>query len=632
MVRLQLSIALVAFVFHTNATTRGGSRKHRHASRTIYSSSTTTPPAPPKTTTAPPTTTLPATPASVNTSVDPFTVYIQTEYVHSSPIDTCDYPEPYAYSTPYHVVPHPYNTYYSYNAPYAYAQPSQYAAPHAYAQPNPYHPSQAYAQPNPYAPSQPYAQPSPYAPPQAYSAPYGYQAPYAYPVAPYSYSAYYSTTTPSPSPSPSTTSTSTSSTLSSSTFTPTVTTTVYTTSVSYMSYTMYTSTPTIPYPYVPPPSSSYSYAQPPPSYAYAQPPPPPPAVYTPQPSTITYEPRPSAIAYVLPPSKIAYEPTLYYKPTPEYITYAEKAYPTAIPVEPYKPEPNSYMATVIPAEPYKPEPNPYAPNPYSASYTVDPYKQEQNIYATNTYAAQIPVEPYRPEYVPHAPAYVHPPPVYYSPAPSKPHYSAPAALIYIGDRSHVRQSAGVSAESDDDNVYAVGQYYAKDKYPSPTRYTHIPPTYSGASSFAITIALPEMPYPTATYYPSPATPYSKPCSTFQAATKRPVPTVPIEPMSKKPPAPEYQRPPPPPPPPPPKCTWSGRQINDPVTWDPVPTYAYNDMPKTAPGPGSIDPDVWRVVTQLTLKEKIGQMTQIEVGQIIDCNGELNRTAVEYWID
>ncbi|KAI8319366.1 putative lysosomal beta glucosidase, partial [Martensiomyces pterosporus] len=35
---------------------------------------------------------------------------------------------------------------------------------------------------------------------------------------------------------------------------------------------------------------------------------------------------------------------------------------------------------------------------------------------------------------------------------------------------------------------------------------------------------------------------------------------------------------------------------------------------------------------LTPKEKIGQMTQIEVGKLVDCNGYLNKSAVEYWID
>ncbi|KAJ2049865.1 hypothetical protein H4S04_002961 [Coemansia sp. S16] len=56
------------------------------------------------------------------------------------------------------------------------------------------------------------------------------------------------------------------------------------------------------------------------------------------------------------------------------------------------------------------------------------------------------------------------------------------------------------------------------------------------------------------------------------------------------------------------------------------------MPQYSVGPGSIDSDVMHMVRRLSVKEKVGQMTQIEVGQLIDCNGELNRTAVEYWID
>ncbi|KAJ2814228.1 hypothetical protein H4S07_000026 [Coemansia furcata] len=82
----------------------------------------------------------------------------------------------------------------------------------------------------------------------------------------------------------------------------------------------------------------------------------------------------------------------------------------------------------------------------------------------------------------------------------------------------------------------------------------------------------------------------------------------------------------------PMCNWNGVQVNDPDTWNPAPTYSFSGRPKSPPGPGPIDPDVKRIVSRLTLKEKVGQMTQIEVGQIIDCNGELNRTAVEYWID
>ncbi|PIA12918.1 putative lysosomal beta glucosidase, partial [Coemansia reversa NRRL 1564] len=34
---------------------------------------------------------------------------------------------------------------------------------------------------------------------------------------------------------------------------------------------------------------------------------------------------------------------------------------------------------------------------------------------------------------------------------------------------------------------------------------------------------------------------------------------------------------------------------------------------------------------LSIEEKVGQMTQIQVGQVIGCDGKLNETAVEYWI-
>ncbi|KAJ1898746.1 hypothetical protein LPJ66_002558 [Kickxella alabastrina] len=80
-----------------------------------------------------------------------------------------------------------------------------------------------------------------------------------------------------------------------------------------------------------------------------------------------------------------------------------------------------------------------------------------------------------------------------------------------------------------------------------------------------------------------------------------------------------------------KCTWDGIQVNDPETWDPVPSYQYSKMPHDIPRPGAIDSNITALVSKLTLKQKIGQMTQIQVGQLIDCNGELNTTAVKYWI-
>ncbi|KAJ2252235.1 hypothetical protein GGI13_003401, partial [Coemansia sp. RSA 455] len=388
----------------------------------------------------------------------------------------------------------------------------------------------------------------------------------------------------------------------------------------------YMSQPT-PNSYLPPPPNSYT-QQPPPNSYMSQPPT---VTYMQKPSTIVYMQPPSTVAYVMPPSTIAYEPPpVYYKPTPttpEYIAYPAKPYAAAIPVEP-----NTYAA-VIPVEPYKQEYNTVATNAYSLNpnpdgYALEPYKQELNVYATNTYAAPVPVDPYKPEYVaapPRPSVYAHPP--YYSPAPSKAPYAMSATLIYVGDKSHGRHSAG--AQTGYVNTYAAGEYYAS--YSTHTPYTHIPPSYS-ASSLAITIALPVGPS-----YTSPTTtppPHVHHCSSCNTAAKR---TTSVE----KYPAPsaetaealplnlEYQIPRPPPAP---QCTWNKVQINDPTTWDPVPTYPYSSMPKNIPTPGKIDPDVLRIVGQLTLKEKIGQMTQIEVGQLIDCNGELNHTAVEYWID
>ncbi|KAJ2725057.1 hypothetical protein GGI07_001525 [Coemansia sp. Benny D115] len=80
-----------------------------------------------------------------------------------------------------------------------------------------------------------------------------------------------------------------------------------------------------------------------------------------------------------------------------------------------------------------------------------------------------------------------------------------------------------------------------------------------------------------------------------------------------------------------QCTWDGTQINDPEILNPVPSYAFTEYPHHPPRPGTIDPDIATLVNSLSLKAKIGQMAQIEVGKIIDCNGMLNMTAVKYWI-
>ncbi|KAJ2705945.1 hypothetical protein FB645_002034 [Coemansia sp. IMI 203386] len=81
-----------------------------------------------------------------------------------------------------------------------------------------------------------------------------------------------------------------------------------------------------------------------------------------------------------------------------------------------------------------------------------------------------------------------------------------------------------------------------------------------------------------------------------------------------------------------QCSWNGVQEFDPIVWDPVPSYQYRNFTGPVVGPDGIDRDVMKMVRRMTVEEKVGQMTQIEVGQIIDCNGYLNTTAVEYWID
>ncbi|KAJ1857831.1 hypothetical protein GGH12_001407 [Coemansia sp. RSA 1822] len=62
---------------------------------------------------------------------------------------------------------------------------------------------------------------------------------------------------------------------------------------------------------------------------------------------------------------------------------------------------------------------------------------------------------------------------------------------------------------------------------------------------------------------------------------------------------------------------------------------YPTVAQTALGhdaPAKIADDVWAVVDSLTPEEKAGQMTQIHVSQLIGSDGQLNATAVEYWVD
>ncbi|KAJ2559427.1 hypothetical protein EV175_000342 [Coemansia sp. RSA 1933] len=81
-----------------------------------------------------------------------------------------------------------------------------------------------------------------------------------------------------------------------------------------------------------------------------------------------------------------------------------------------------------------------------------------------------------------------------------------------------------------------------------------------------------------------------------------------------------------------KCMWNGVQINDPVEWNSVETYEFKTLDTYVDVPTYIDNEILGIVGRMALKEKIGQMTQIEVGQLVDCNGYLNETAVKYWIN
>jgi beta-glucosidase len=74
------------------------------------------------------------------------------------------------------------------------------------------------------------------------------------------------------------------------------------------------------------------------------------------------------------------------------------------------------------------------------------------------------------------------------------------------------------------------------------------------------------------------------------------------------------------------------QILDDTPINPVDTY---ELPAPIEGfaaPGKIDADILEMVGKLSLKEKIGQMTQIEIGKLMDKDGFLDLKQVEYWVD
>lgn len=51
-----------------------------------------------------------------------------------------------------------------------------------------------------------------------------------------------------------------------------------------------------------------------------------------------------------------------------------------------------------------------------------------------------------------------------------------------------------------------------------------------------------------------------------------------------------------------------------------------------PGPSTqVDADMQKLAESLTLKELVGQMTQIQIGMLLDSNGELDLGKVQYWV-
>ncbi|KAJ2445892.1 hypothetical protein IWW46_001241 [Coemansia sp. RSA 2440] len=80
------------------------------------------------------------------------------------------------------------------------------------------------------------------------------------------------------------------------------------------------------------------------------------------------------------------------------------------------------------------------------------------------------------------------------------------------------------------------------------------------------------------------------------------------------------------------CTWDGVQELDDEVWKPAASYAFRGRSNETQGPGNIDRDIMHMVRRLSVTEKIGQMTQVQVGLLLDCNGELNETAVKHWIN
>ncbi|KAJ1815933.1 hypothetical protein LPJ56_004422, partial [Coemansia sp. RSA 2599] len=54
--------------------------------------------------------------------------------------------------------------------------------------------------------------------------------------------------------------------------------------------------------------------------------------------------------------------------------------------------------------------------------------------------------------------------------------------------------------------------------------------------------------------------------------------------------------------------------------------------RSADFPSKISEDVWHVVESMSLEEKIGQMLQVPVGKLLMPDGQLNATALDFWIN
>lgn len=74
------------------------------------------------------------------------------------------------------------------------------------------------------------------------------------------------------------------------------------------------------------------------------------------------------------------------------------------------------------------------------------------------------------------------------------------------------------------------------------------------------------------------------------------------------------------------------QILDDTPINPVDSYELPTVEGFSSPNEKIDDNILEMVKKLSLKEKIGQMTQIEIGKLLDKDGFLDLKQVEYWIN